>query len=389
MMRKKMISILSLVVIFGLLLAACGGAAPEETQAPTAPPVAATEAPTEPPMEETEAPAAGGEVEPASEIIIYHWSEYIDPEIYTMFEDEFGISITEDNFSSNEELLAKLQGGATGYSLIVPSDYTVSIMKEEGMLAPLDHDNVPNLSNLADRFRDLPYDPGNEYCSPYQWGTTGLGYIDGEVEEPTSWAVIFEPDPDAPYFNRYTMLDDVRESFAAALVYLGYDINTTDMAQLEEARDLLIQAKAGLAGYDSDTFEDLLASGENLLAHGWNGDFLVAQEENENIAYAIPQEGGVIWVDNICIPATVSPEEKLAAEMFINYLLRPDIGAMLSEYNYYASPNAAAEPYLDAVLTEPPVQPSEADMERLRFTPSLEGDALQTFQQLWSEVQSR
>jgi spermidine/putrescine-binding protein len=398
------LTILSLVLVLGLLLSACGGAATEATQPPAE--AGPTEEMEEPvteavPTEEIEEPAteavateemeetpAEGAVQPASEIIIYHWSEYIDPEIYTMFEDEFGIAVSEDNFSSNEELLAKLQGGATGYSLIVPSDYTVSIMKEEGMLAPLDHENVPNLSNLSDRFRDLPYDPGNEYCAPYQWGTTGLGYIDGEVEEPTSWAVLFEPDPEAAYFGRYTMLDDVRESFAAALVYLGYDINTTDEAQLEEAKNLLIQAKAGLAGFDSDTFEDLLASGENLLAHGWNGDFLVAQEENENIAYTIPQEGGVTWVDNICIPSTVSPEEKLAAEMFIDFLLRPDIGAMLSEYNYYASPNAAAEENLDEeFLSDPTVYPPPEVLEKLQFIRPV-GEMESEYQRLFDEVKS-
>lgn len=366
----------SLIIVLSILLAACASATTEPTQAPQ---TGDETAPTE---------AMGGEVTPASEIIIYNWSEYIDPDIYSMFTEETGIQITEDNFSSNEELLAKLQGGATGYSLIVPSDYTVSIMKEEGMLAKLDHANVPNLSNLADRFQNLPYDPGNEYCAAYQWGTTGLGYIDGEVDTPTSWSVIFQPDPDAAYFGRYTMLDDVREGFAAALVYLGYDINTTDESQLEEAKAQLIQAKAGLAGYDSDTFEDQLVSGENLLAHGWNGDFLVAQEENENIAYNVPDEGGVIWVDNICIPSTVSPEEKLAAEMFINYLLRPDIGAMLSDYNYYASPNAAAEENLDEeFLNDPTVYPPAQVQERLQFIEPV-GEFESTYQRMWDEVKS-
>jgi spermidine/putrescine transport system substrate-binding protein len=378
MRLKTLLIILPLILVASLVLGACAGATPEPAQPP---------AETAAPME-TEAPAQPSEVMPADEIVIYNWSEYIDPEIYTMFEDEFGIKITEDNFSSNEELLAKLQGGATGYSLIVPSDYTVSIMKEEGMLAKLDQNNVPNLSNLADRFRNLPFDPGNEYCAPYQWGTTGLGYIDGEVETPTSWSILFEPDPNASYYGRTTMLDDVREGFAAALVYLGYDINTTDESQLEEAKNLLIQAKPGLAGYDSDTFEDLLASGENLLAHGWNGDFLVAQEENENIAYAVPQEGGVIWVDNICIPSTVTAEEKLAGEMFINFLLRPDIGAMLSNFNYYASPNAAAEQDLDEeFLNDPTVYPPPEVVERLQFIEPV-GEAESLYQRLWDEVKS-
>ena len=350
-----------------------------------------TEAPAEmteaPMMEMTEEPSAGA-VEPAKEIVIYNWSEYMDPEIYNQFEQEFGIKIVEDNFSNNEELLAKLQGGAAGYSLIVPSDYTVSIMIEENMLAKLDHNNIPNLSNLAPRFQEVPYDPGNVYCSPYQWGTTGIGYNSAEVDEPTSWAAIFEPDPNAPYYGRYTMLDDTREGFAAALVYLGYDINTTDDAQLQQAKELLIQAKPGLAGYDSDTYEDLLASGENLLAHGWNGDFLVAQEQNEDIAYVVPQEGGVIWVDNICIPSTTTPEQKLAAEMFINFLLRPEISAMLSEFNYYASPNAAAEDILGEDFTsDPAVYPPDEVLEKLQYIKPV-GEAESTYQRLWDEVKS-
>ncbi len=379
MKGNNLILSIVIIVLFSLMLAACGGAATP----------AATEAPAEPaPPQETEAPVEPAEVEPASEIVVFNWSEYIDPEIYALFEEEFGIKVVEDNFSNNEELLAKLQGGAAGYTLIVPSDYTVGIMIEEGMLAELDQGNIPNLSNLADRFQNLPYDPGNVYCAAYQWGTTGIGYLDGQIEEPTSWAVIFDPDPNTPSYGRTTMLDDTRESFAAALVYLGYDINTTDEAQLQEAKDLLIQAKAGLAGYDSDTFEDLVASEENLMAHGWNGDFLVAQEENENLAYTIPEEGGVIWVDNICIPATVTPEQKLAGEMFIDFLLRPDMGAMLSDYNYYATPNEAAEAELDEeFLSDPTVYPPDEVLERLQFLRPV-GEAESLYQRLWDEVKS-
>ncbi len=364
-----------LATVLGLLGAACGGATetaapPAETQAPPA---------------ATEAPAG---VQPANEIVLYNWTEYIDPDIYTLFEEEYGIRIVEDNFSSNEEMLAKLQGGATGYALIVPSDYTVAIMKEEGMLAKLDHNNIPNLANLREDFRNLPYDPGSEYCVPYQWGTTGIGYLSDQVEEPRSWTAIFEAAPEDPQYGRMTLLDDVREVFAAALVYLGYDINTTDEDKLAQARDLLIAAKSGIAGFDSDTFEDLVASGENLMAHGWNGDFLVAQEENESLAYTIPEEGGVIWVDNICIPNTVSPEEKLAAEMFINFLLRQDIGAMLSEWNYYASPNAAAEEVLDETfLSDPAVYPPPEVRERLRFIEPL-GEFEAVYQRLFDEVKA-
>jgi spermidine/putrescine transport system substrate-binding protein len=256
------------------------------------------------------------------------------------------------------------------------------------MLAALDHGNIPNLNNLGAQFRDVPYDPGNQYCTPYQWGTTGIGYLSSEVDEPTSWAVLFDPDPNAPYYGRMSMLDDARESFAAALAYLGHDINTTDEAQLQEAKELLIRAKAALSGYNSDMFGDLVASGENLMAHGWNGDFLVAQEDNEDLEYTVPDEGGVIWVDNICIPNTATPEQKLAAEMFIDFLLRPEIGAMLSEYTYYASPNAAAEELLDEdLLEDPAVYPPDDVISKLQYLEPV-GEFESIYQRLWDEVKA-
>jgi spermidine/putrescine-binding protein len=374
-MKDRLVIWISVLMVLGMVLSACGGQ-PVATQEP-----AMTEEPAAP-----EAPAEG--VQPASEIVVYNWSEYIDPQIYTMFEEETGIKITEDNFSSNEELYAKLKGGAAGYALIVPSDYYVSIMMQEGILAELDHLNIPNIANLSERFTEVPYDVGNKYCVPYQWGTTGIGYLDGQVEEPTSWSVLFEPDPNSPAYGRITMLDDPRETFASALIYLGYDINTTDEAQLEEAKDLLIKAKPALSGYDSDTFEDLLASEENLMAHGWNGDFLVAQDTNENVAYTIPEEGGVIWVDNMCVPATAPAEDKLAAEMLIDFILRPDIGAMLSEYTYYASPNKAAEENLDPdFLNDTAVYPPAEVLDKLQYITAV-GEAQSIYERLWDEVKS-
>lgn len=368
--------ILFIILALTLLMAACGQSAP-----------AAPTAADPPPAPEVAQPAAG-EVEPAKEIVVYNWSEYMDPDIYDQFAELTGISVIEDNFSSNEEMLAKLQGGAAGYAVIVPSDYTVTIMIAEGMLAKLDHNNIPNLSNLSERFRTLPYDVGNEYCIPNQWGTTGLGYDSAVMEAPTSYSILFDPDPNSPAFGRTTMLDDPREAFAAALVYLGYDINTTDEAQLQEAKDALIRARAGLAGYDSDTYENLLASGENVLAHGWNGDFLVMQEENEDLAYVVPQEGGVVWVDNFCIPVSATPEQKLAAEMFLNYLLEAEVGAQLSQYNYYASPNAAAEEILGPdFLADPIVYPPAEVLDKLQYIRPV-GAAESLYQRLWDEVKT-
>jgi spermidine/putrescine-binding protein len=367
-----------LLVILALMLAACA-----QPAAPAAPAPAPTE-------EEAPAqPEAGSSTASLpDEIVMYNWTEYIDPDLYGEFQEATGVRVVEDNFSSNEEMLAKLQGGAAGYAVIVPSDYTVAIMIEEGMLAKLDPANVPNLKNVAERFRKVPYDPGNVYCAPYMWGTTGFGYDSTKVDPPASWSVFFEPDPDSPIYGRVTMLDDPRESFAAALAYLGYDINTTDEAQLDEAKDALIRAKAELAGYDSDTYEDLVASGENLLAHGWNGDFLLAMEENENIVYVTPQEGGVVFVDNLCIPASATPEQKLAGEMLINFLLDPEVAARNSEYIYYASPNQAAEAFLpEDFLNDTSIYPPPEVLDKLQYLEPV-GETESVYLRLWDEVKS-
>ncbi len=292
----------------------------------------------------------GGGGQP-NELHLYNWSQYIEPQVLADFEAEYGIHVVEDTFASNEELLAKLQSGAGGYDVIVPSDYMVNIMIQEGLLAELDHRNLPNLSNLDPLFTDPPYDPGLVHCVPYLWGTTGIGYNTEFFEEPPdSWAYLFDPELTAQYAGRMTMLNDEREAFAAALKYLGYSLNTTNEAELREARDLLIQQKAWVYAYDSEQYEDLISADETVLAHGWSGDFFMLAEEDERIWYAIPREGGVIWADNLCIPA--SSRNKEAAELFINFLLRPEVAAANSNYTWYATPNAAAFDLIEPEIRE-------------------------------------
>ncbi len=333
--------------------------------------------------------AKNSSAEPAREIVFYTWSEYIDPDIYMLFEEETGIKVVEDNFSSNEEMLAKLQKGTQDYAIIVPSDYSVSILKEKGLIAQLAMENIPNLVNLSDEFQKLPYDMGNRYCVPYTWGSTGIGYLAGEVEKPQSWAVFFDDEERAKFSGRITMLDDMREAFAAALIYLGYDVNTSDIAQLREAKNLLESAQADLAGYDSERYDDDLAAETTVIAHGWSGDFLMVQSENPRVAYTVPQEGGVIWVDNLCIPATADSETKMAAEMFIDFLLRPDIGAMLAEYTQNASPNKAAEALLgEDFLSNPAIYPPKDVLKKLQYLHVLEEKTDILYQEMWNEIKS-
>ncbi len=325
---------------------------------------------------------------PTDEITVFSQRDSIDPEVYSMFDEEFEIIISDETFTSNELLHARLQGGTTDYSLVVPSNYYVSVMIQQGLLAKLDHGNIPNLKNLDDRFRDIPYDLGNQYCVPYQWGTIGIVYDATVITPPQSWSVLFNPDPTAAAYGRVTMLDDSRAAFATALIYLGYNANSTEDVELAAAKQLLVQAKFGLSGYNNDTFDQLVATGHSVFAHGWNDDFRIAQEENFNLTYAVPQEGSVIWTNNLCIPVTASPNEKLTAEMFINFLLRPDVGAMLSRYTNSATPNKAAEEFLDrSFLADPTIYPPNDMLSKLQYIVPV-GTAESTYQRLWDEVKA-
>lgn len=407
-MTKRVLTIWLLVVALALFAVSCGGQTPAtdsgdaaDTGAQEEQQAEPTEAPTDEPAdtgeeeetEETSETTGGMEVDESrlvDELHIFHWSEYIDPEIYTQFEEEFGVSIVEDNFASNEDLLAKLQAGGSGYDIIVPSDYMVAIMINQGMLAELDKSNIPNLDNLDSKFTGLPFDPDGNYSVPYQWGTTGIGYRTDLVdEEITSWAALFDTARLEQYDGKVSMLNDVREAFAAALKYQGYSLNSTDEEQLQEAQETLMQQKPYLAKYDSEAYGDALVSGDVVVVHGWSGDIFVAQAENEDIAYVIPEEGGVIWVDNLAIPATTEGDRKYTAEVFINYLLRPEIGAQITNWVWYGSPNAAAEEFIDEeILSDPAIYPPDEVMENLEFIRDV-GEATTVYDRLWTEVKSQ
>ena len=182
------------------------------------------------------------------------------------------------------------------------------------------------------------------------------------------------------------MLNDPREAFAAALKYLGYSLNTTDEQELEEAKQLLIEQKAWVSTYDSEGYEDLMAAGETVMAHGWSGDFFMAAEEAEQIWYVIPEEGGVIWTDNLCIPKSAANQH--TAEVFINYLLRPEVGAKITNYTWYGSPNKASEEFIDTeILEEPAIYPPPEVMDKLEFLRDV-GEATGIYDRMWTEIKT-
>ncbi len=298
----------------------------------------------------------------------YNWSEYIDPELIVDFEAQYGVDVVETFYESNEAMLAQIQAGVV-YDLIVPSDYMVSIMITDGLLRPIDKDAVPNLGNVDPQFVNPPYDPASEYSVPYQWGTTGLAVdlaaVGEDFEE--SWGIIFDP-----AMNKglpVSLLNDPRETMGAALKYLGYSLNSMSETELQEAADLIQAAKDVIVKFDSDQYTEDLVDGEVAISHGFNGNFFLTFDEIDgwdDYYYFMPKEGGTVWVDNMAVP--VDAEHPCTAFTFMNYLLSAERCAQLTNWNFYASPNAAAMPLIDPeILEDPAIFPDEETMKRLEF----------------------
>ncbi|MBW8012696.1 MAG: spermidine/putrescine ABC transporter substrate-binding protein [Chloroflexi bacterium] len=330
-----------------------------------------------------------GSEEEGGILYFYNWSEYIAPDIYTQFEEETGIIVVEENFFSNEDLYARLVSGATGYDVIVPSDYMVAMMIEDGLLAELDHNRLENIGNLYPTFTNPPFDPNMGHCLPYFWGTSGIGFNWEDWDEaPGSWAYIFDPELAQNFSGQISLLDDMREVFGAALIYLGYSASTTDEAELTEARDLILGIKEYIHSFESNTYEDLMISGETRLSQGWSGDIFFAQAEDWNIDYIIPREGALMWVDNLCITADAAadPERLARAYQWLDFLNRPDIAAQNTNWVWYASPNAAAEDMIDPdILSYPAIYPDEETFARLQYLGSV-GDAIEIYYRMWTEI---
>jgi spermidine/putrescine transport system substrate-binding protein len=284
---------------------------------------------------------------------VFVWNGYLVPELVKAFEAEAGCVVAETNFDDNEAMRAKLLAGASGFDLVCPSDYMVPQLVADGVLEEIDLTRVPNVKHLSPRFAAPEYDPTHRHSVPYQWGVTGIAYRKSEVKDPPrSWKDLFEPKNLVLWNGRVSMLDDARELAAAALLSLGRSPNTRDIAEIDEAAALLRRQKKSVCKYDSSGFGEALVARETLVAQGWSGDVAKAQAEDPDIAFVVPEEGALTYVDNWAIPKGAA--EKALAERFIDYLLRPDVAAAAANAHRYASTNEAARAKIDpAVLNGP------------------------------------
>jgi len=315
---------------------------------------------------------------------VYNWGDYIDPSVLDGFEEEYGIKVIYDEFATNEEMYAKIKAGAGDYDILIPSDYTIKRMIDEDMLHKLDFDNIPNYKYIDSRFKDLAYDPNNEYSVPYMWGTVGILYNKKMVkEEVNSWKILW----DKKYEKQILMLDSIRDSIGITLKMLEYSLNTKSDKELDEAKEALIKQKPLVLAYVGDEVKDKMIGGEAALAVVWSGDAIFAKRENPDLEYVIPKEGSNLWFDSVVIPK--AGKNKKEAELFINYLCETEVAYQNADYIGYASPHIEAVKMLpDELITDKTAYPDDSDLVGSEVLEDLAG-SLVKYDRIWTEVKSR
>lgn len=315
----------------------------------------------------------------AEELIFYDWEEDMPQAVLDAFTAEFGVEVNYVVYETQREALAKIKAGAV-YDVVVVDNDLVPRFVEEGLLAEIDYHNVPNFKNISANFRDLAYDPDNKHSIPFNWGTTAL-VVRSDLVTIRRWADLWELGAS----GKIGLRDEPRDQLGSALKALGYSINTEDPGQVHEALAHLLELRDDVVIVEpyADAAVPLLDSGEVVALVGWAEDVVMGREVNEAISYVIPEEGPMLWGDNFVIPAH-SPR-KYTAEVFLNFLLRPEISAMIVNENYYATANEAAREFIDPeIIGDPAIFPP---LEKLRYAEvylplSPEGQAL--YRESWA-----
>ena len=322
------------------------------------------------------------------EVIVYNWGEYLDPDTIEIFEEETGIKVIYDEFETNEVMYPKVESGAASYDVVCPSDYMISKMIANDMLAPLNFDNIPNAKkNIGAQYfeQSRSFDPDNQYSVPYCWGTVGILYNKTMVEEPiTSWAQLW----DEKYADNILMQDSVRDAFMVAEKLNGFSMNTIDAAELETAKNALIEQKPLVQAYVIDQVRDKMIGGEAAIGVIYSGEAIYTQRENPDLVYVIPEEGTNVWIDSWVILKDAPNKEN--AEKFIDFMCRGDIALKNFEYITYSTPNDAAR----ELVEDEDIKNSTIAFPDLSLYHNLEtyvylgeeGDAL--YNTLWKEVKS-
>ena len=325
-----------------------------------------------------------GKDESKGVVNVYNWGEYIGEDIVAQFEKETGIKVNYKTYDTNEALYSVLKQGGVSYDVIIPSDYMISRMISEDMLEKIDFSNIPNMSMIEDQWSGMEYDPSGEYTVPYLSGTVGIIYNTTMIdEEVTSWSALF----DEKYSGQILMFDNSRDALGIALKYLGYSLNTTDKAELNEAFELLLSQKPLLQGYVMDQIFDKLESGEAAIGPYYAGDYLTMVENNPDLAFVVPEEGSNRFVDAMCIPKGAANKEN--AEAFINFMCKTEVALENADYVGYTSPNKEVEALLELDEESSMISyPSEEILSRCEFFINLPQDILDAYDGYWVRLKT-
>ena len=327
--------------------------------------------------------AGCGSKTPKAEVNVYNWGEYIDTDLLAQFEAETGIHVNYKTYESNEQMYSVLRQGGVNYDVVIPSDYMISRLISEDMLAELNFSNIPNYALVDESLKGMTYDPENKFSVPYMWGTVGIIYDPAVVGEVTSWSALF----DEANKGQILMFDNSRDAMGIALKYLGYSLNTTDETELKAAFDLLKEQKPILQGYVMDQIFDKLESGEAAIGPYYAGDYLTMAENNPNLKFCIPEEGSNVFVDAMCILKTA--ENKENAEAFINFMTGAGQSAANADFIGYTSPVGDAKALMELdELTESVMYPSADTLSRCEAFTTLPQATLDFYDSMWVELKS-
>ena len=324
-------------------------------------------------------------------INVYNWGQYISDgtdgylDVNAAFTEATGIEVNYMTFDSNESLYTKLKTGGSTYDVIIPSDYMVAKLREEGLLLELNFDNIPNYQYVDEAYKNTSYDPDNLYSVPYTWGTVGIIYNKNYVDEEDlgSWDLLWNE----KYAGKILMFDNPRDAFAVTELLLGYSINTTDPDELQACADKLIEQKFLVQSYVMDQIYDKMVRGEALIAPYYAGDYLMMAEENEDLGFYLPEEGFNLFIDAMCIPSCCTNKE--AAEAYINFLCSPEISGQNLEYLGYSTPISSAKDYMDPSVTESDIAYPDAEtLSRGSAFVNLPMETSQLLDSLWLSVKT-
>lgn len=393
-MNKSMVwRTLGILIALSMLLSACSGAATPATATP-AKGANATDTPSAAAEQKV---TSSGFVCPepenkaqltSKELNLFVWTEYIPQDMIDCFQLIYGIKINRDEYSSNEDMYAKVSAGGVNYDLLLPTDYIITLMIRQNMLQKIDKAKITSMKNFDPTYLNLAFDPGNEYTVPYEVGTDALIYDSETVSNPPkSWADLWKPE----YADHLVLLDDSRVAIGFTLLTLGYDINTTDPKQLDEAKVKLAELVKNVKLFDSDSPKTALIAGDVNVGSTWTGEAFAAHQEKPSLTYVYPIEGATIWQDNWVIPKDAGHQDAIYA--WLNYINQGNVfWLMLRDYSY-TNPNKAAldyakdnQPDLYKTYMDSPITNVPADALAKTHRIDDVGDAVKLYDQIWTEV---